>query len=170
MASPAFKGVAGRCPADRSGDRRSNACGLIAEQFDFVQFDTSELLIEKNRAAVEVPIRYRHRNTGALFESTKANFWRLEDGWPGEANRISRHRAGAGLRRRSRRLTPGSRKMERNPLPPALQGSEQLRRRIAVGGQPEFFLHVPHPHAGRGADYAVNLAHVIAALGEDLLQ
>jgi hypothetical protein len=47
-----------------------------------VQFDTSELLIEKNRAAVEVPIRYRHRETGAPFESTKANFWTLEDGWP----------------------------------------------------------------------------------------
>jgi len=39
-------------------------------------------LIERNRAAVEVPIRYRHRETGALFESTKSNFWTLEDGWP----------------------------------------------------------------------------------------
>ncbi|HYB06290.1 MAG TPA: hypothetical protein VED02_06130 [Methyloceanibacter sp.] len=61
MASPAFKSVAGRC----SGDRRSNACGLITEQFGF-QFDTSKLLIEKNRATVEVPIRYRHRETGAV--------------------------------------------------------------------------------------------------------
>jgi ketosteroid isomerase-like protein len=25
---------------------------------------------------------YRHRETGAPFESTKANFWTLEDGWP----------------------------------------------------------------------------------------
>jgi hypothetical protein len=32
-------------------------------QFVFVHFDTSELLIERNRAAVEVPIRYRHRET-----------------------------------------------------------------------------------------------------------
>jgi len=55
---------------------------LIAEQFDFVIFDTSGLLIESNRAAVEVPIHYRHRETGAPFESTKANFWTLEDGWP----------------------------------------------------------------------------------------
>ena len=31
---------------------------LIAEQFDFVIFDTSGLLIESNRAAVEVPIHY----------------------------------------------------------------------------------------------------------------
>jgi hypothetical protein len=35
-----------------------------------------------NRAAVEVPIHYRHRESGAPFESTKANFWTLEDGWP----------------------------------------------------------------------------------------
>ena len=55
---------------------------LIAEQFDFVVFDTSGLLIDRNRAAVEVPIHYRHRETGAPFESTKANFWTLEDGWP----------------------------------------------------------------------------------------
>ena len=40
------------------------------------------LLIDRNRAAVEVPIHYRHRQTGAPFESTKANFWTLEDGWP----------------------------------------------------------------------------------------
>jgi len=52
---------------------------LIAEQFDFVVFDTSGLLIDRNRAAVEVPIHY-HRQTGAPFESTKANFWTLEDG------------------------------------------------------------------------------------------
>ena len=55
---------------------------LIVEQFDFVVFDTSDLLIERNRAAVEVPIHYRHRESGAPFESTKANFWTLEDGWP----------------------------------------------------------------------------------------
>ena len=44
--------------------------------------DTSGLLIDKNRAAVEVPIHCRHGETGTLFESTKANFWTLEDGWP----------------------------------------------------------------------------------------
>lgn len=43
-------------------------------------FDTSDLLIERNRAAVEVPIHYRHRESGAPFESTKANFRTLEDG------------------------------------------------------------------------------------------
>ena len=55
---------------------------LIVEEFEFVIYDTSELLIEKNRAALEVPIKVRHRKTGAPFESTKANFWTLEDGWP----------------------------------------------------------------------------------------
>jgi ketosteroid isomerase-like protein len=50
--------------------------------FDFVHFDTSEQLIEKNRAAVEVSTRYHHRETGAPFESTKANLWTLEDRWP----------------------------------------------------------------------------------------
>ena len=53
---------------------------LIVEQFDFVVFDTSDLLIERNRAAVEVPIHYRHRESGAPFESTKVNFRTLEDG------------------------------------------------------------------------------------------
>src|SRR5262245_39824854 len=51
---------------------------LIAEPFDFLEFDTSG----RNHAAVEVPIHYRHRETSAPFESTKANFWTLEDGWP----------------------------------------------------------------------------------------
>ena len=55
---------------------------LIVAQFHFDEIDTSDLLIERNRAAVEVPIRYRHRETGAPFESTKSNFWTLEDGWP----------------------------------------------------------------------------------------
>ena len=50
-------------------------CGCIV-------FDTSALLIERNGTAVEVPIHYRHRETGAPFESTKAHFWTLEDGWP----------------------------------------------------------------------------------------
>src|SRR5262245_60089443 len=51
---------------------------LIAEPFDFLEFDTNG----RNQAAVEVPIHYRHRETGAPFESTKANFWTFEDGSP----------------------------------------------------------------------------------------
>ena len=64
------------------------------EQFDFVVFDTSDLLIERNRA-VEVPIHYRHRESGAPFESTKANFWTLEDGWPVKLTGITTSRVQA---------------------------------------------------------------------------
>jgi hypothetical protein len=39
-------------------------------------------MTERNRAAIEIPFRYRHRQTGILLETTKANFWVLEDGWP----------------------------------------------------------------------------------------
>jgi len=55
---------------------------LITVEFDFLTFDTSDLMIEKNRAAVEIPVRYRHRQTGVPLESTFANFWTLEEGWP----------------------------------------------------------------------------------------
>jgi ketosteroid isomerase-like protein len=56
--------------------------GLIAAQFDFLRFDTSDLIIHKERAGVEIPIHYRHRETGTQLETMIANFWTLEDGWP----------------------------------------------------------------------------------------
>jgi hypothetical protein len=43
---------------------------------------TSKEDVEKNRAAVEIPFHYRHRGTGTVLETTKANFWTLEDSWP----------------------------------------------------------------------------------------
>ncbi len=55
---------------------------LIAVQFDVLRFDTSDLMIQKDRAAVEIPVRYRHRETGAELETTIANFWTFEEGWP----------------------------------------------------------------------------------------
>ena len=81
---------------------------LIVEQLDFVVFDTSELLIEKNRAAVEVPIHYRHRESGAPFESTKANFWTLEDGWP---VKLTEYHESSGCRPSSR-PTPAPTRLE----------------------------------------------------------
>ena len=39
-------------------------------------------MVYRYHAAVEIPIHYVHRETGASFNSTKANFWTLEDGWP----------------------------------------------------------------------------------------
>jgi ketosteroid isomerase-like protein len=56
--------------------------GLIAAQFDFLRFDTSDLIIHKDRAGVEIPVHYRHRETGTQLETMMANFWTFEDGWP----------------------------------------------------------------------------------------
>ena len=56
--------------------------GLIASQFDFLRFDTSDLIIHKERAGLEIPIHYRHRETGTQLETMIANFWTFEDGCP----------------------------------------------------------------------------------------
>src|SRR3989304_6586286 len=56
--------------------------GLIAHQFDFLRFDTSGLMIQKNRIGIEIPIHYRHRETGMQLETIIVNFWTFEDGWP----------------------------------------------------------------------------------------
>jgi len=39
-------------------------------------------MFHRNRAGVEIPIRYRHRQTGAQLETMIANFWTFEEGWP----------------------------------------------------------------------------------------
>jgi hypothetical protein len=31
---------------------------------------------------IPTTIHHRHRGTGTVLETTKANFWTLEDGWP----------------------------------------------------------------------------------------
>jgi len=56
--------------------------GVIFDDFDFLRFDTSGLITQKGLAAVEIPVHYRHRETGAALETTIANFWTFEDGWP----------------------------------------------------------------------------------------
>jgi ketosteroid isomerase-like protein len=55
---------------------------MAIAEFDFLLVDSSGLIAEASRAAIEIHFRYRHRRTGLLLESTKANFWELEDGWP----------------------------------------------------------------------------------------
>jgi ketosteroid isomerase-like protein len=54
----------------------------IAQQLDFLRFDTSDLMVQKNRAGLEIPVQYRHKETGARLETTMVNFWTFEDGWP----------------------------------------------------------------------------------------
>ncbi len=69
------------------GTRRGKTASLerftvIAHQFDFLRFDTSDLMIQKDRAGLEIPIHYRHKETGLQLETTNVNFWTFEDGWP----------------------------------------------------------------------------------------
>jgi hypothetical protein len=61
---------------------RALSPGTIASQFEFVTFDTSQALFGQDRAALEIPISYRHTQTGESLETTLVNFWTFEDGWP----------------------------------------------------------------------------------------
>ena len=104
----------------RRGKKEARArLQLIVAQFHFDEIDASDLLIERNRAAVEVPIRYRHRETGAPFESTKSNFWTLEDGWP---VKLAEYQPSRAFRPSSAPLPAPTRHDgdERSALPPAL--------------------------------------------------
>lgn len=56
--------------------------GVIADDFEILRFDTSGLIVQEARAGVEIPVRYRHRETDIDLETTIANFWTFEDGWP----------------------------------------------------------------------------------------
>jgi ketosteroid isomerase-like protein len=50
--------------------------------YDFLNFDINNLLLEEDRAAVEIAFHYRHKRTGKELRGTKANIWALEEGWP----------------------------------------------------------------------------------------
>ena len=54
----------------------------IVEDYEFEQFDTSGLLAAKARAAVEIPLRYRLRQSGARLETSLVDVWTFEAGWP----------------------------------------------------------------------------------------
>jgi ketosteroid isomerase-like protein len=54
----------------------------VAADFDFISFDASSLIAEGNRVAVEIPIHYRHRETGVPLQTTFVAFWTFEDGRP----------------------------------------------------------------------------------------
>lgn len=56
--------------------------GVIADDFEILQFDTRGLIVQDARAGVEIFARYRHRETGVELSTTIANFWTFEDGWP----------------------------------------------------------------------------------------
>lgn len=79
--------TAGSCYGKKAVIDRWHA--MMAD-FEFLMFDTSGLMTERNRAAAEIPFRYRHRALGKLFELTKGTFWTLEDGWPVRLTEILR--------------------------------------------------------------------------------
>jgi ketosteroid isomerase-like protein len=54
----------------------------VIPTFEVLRFDTSNLLINKNSAAAEIIMQYRHRQSGEVLDTTKANFWAFEAGWP----------------------------------------------------------------------------------------
>ena len=41
-------------------------------------FDTSDLMIHMSRAGLEIPIRYRHQETGMQLEAKLVNFWTFD--------------------------------------------------------------------------------------------
>jgi ketosteroid isomerase-like protein len=54
----------------------------VIPAFEVLRFDTSNLLINKNSAAAEIVVQYRYRESGEVLDTTKANFWAFEAGWP----------------------------------------------------------------------------------------
>jgi ketosteroid isomerase-like protein len=55
---------------------------IVAQEHDLLRYDTSDLIIQKNRAGLEICGHYRHKSTGLQIETTIVNFWTFEDGWP----------------------------------------------------------------------------------------
>jgi ketosteroid isomerase-like protein len=54
----------------------------VTQQFDVLQYDITAVAIDDDHAAVELAVRYRHKETGAILETAKTNFWTFEAGWP----------------------------------------------------------------------------------------
>jgi ketosteroid isomerase-like protein len=71
--------LAGTCKGKQAVLDRWRLC---LAPYEVLRFDTSTLLIEEDRAAIEIPLRYRHKATGQELVTTKANIWVLEEGWP----------------------------------------------------------------------------------------
>jgi ketosteroid isomerase-like protein len=54
----------------------------VIPTFEVLRYETGTLLYDAHCAAAHISVRYRHRETGILFEGTKANFWTFEAAWP----------------------------------------------------------------------------------------
>lgn len=53
--------------------------GLIAT-YDFLLYEPGPIMVTGDQAAVRVRIRYRHKTTGEVIETTLGHFWRIRDG------------------------------------------------------------------------------------------
>jgi ketosteroid isomerase-like protein len=53
--------------------------GLIAT-YDFLTYEPGPIMVTGDEAAVRVRIRYRHKATGEVIETTLGHFWRVRDG------------------------------------------------------------------------------------------
>lgn len=71
-----------RLAASTKAEPRWTRIRAVAAEFDFLKFDTSSLIAEANRVAVEITIYYRHRETGVFLQTTFVDFWTFEDGRP----------------------------------------------------------------------------------------
>jgi ketosteroid isomerase-like protein len=55
---------------------------IVAQDYDLLRYDTSDLMTQRDRAGLEISGHYRHKATGLQIETTIVNFWTFEDGWP----------------------------------------------------------------------------------------
>ena len=53
--------------------------GIIAT-YDFLMYEPGPIMVTGDQAAVRVRIRYRHKATEAIIETTLGHFWRVRDG------------------------------------------------------------------------------------------
>jgi len=69
------------------GERQGKTAALerlsqIFAQFDTQRLNTSHLVIDGDKAALEVETVCLHRPTGAYLDTTKNHIWTLEGSWP----------------------------------------------------------------------------------------
>ena len=83
------------------GERLGKAASLerlaqIFAQYDCLSLEASEMMIEGDRAAVEIEMHCRHRETRDVVKATKANFWTSGKWLAGEPHRILRRQTISG--------------------------------------------------------------------------
>ena len=76
-----------------SGTRHGKGAALdrlreIFQAYDTRHFEIGRLVVEADRASVDVTTRCMLRGTGACLYTTKTHIWQLEDGWPVQLTEI----------------------------------------------------------------------------------